>query len=249
MVERIPGGITEDILEYQTCTLLSLLLDFYYSKNKTIVSTEIDQDSYEVGNEKPHYPHNSAIIRPQEGQEYYQGSYKKPDYTINILDEKNELKHVVFTEVKSLIKLNKTNDLKMLDINLIYDSISYAVQINGGNPVFVIAIKGPFIAFYHFDCNVDRLNALGIPNYKGFTPVNQMISREQYLNCPYYIHTHQFVESSYIYHNKYEQELFNMGVLYNKDITFPHIFNLMEPNHDDYVHFMFGVTYTRPGLI
>ena len=88
---------------------------------------------------------------------------------------KNELTQVLFVEVKSLVNSN-FNDI----LDQLYDSILNVVDVQGGSfSTFVIAMKGTKIAIYHFGSYVSLLDELGLPNYRGFTPVNQILTPSQ----------------------------------------------------------------------
>ncbi|WP_431998997.1 hypothetical protein [Streptomyces fungicidicus] len=121
-----------------------------------------------------YYPITSYICTPEVHLDTEFGGHKKPDYTIEKLTN-GKLVKVLFVEVKSLVNSNFNDVLDQL-----YASILNTVDVQGGSfSVFVIAMKGTKIAILHFTSCVGLLDEYGIPNYKGFTPVNYNLTPEQ----------------------------------------------------------------------
>jgi hypothetical protein len=121
-----------------------------------------------------YYPINRYITTPETMLDTGIGTFKKPDYIVETLNSSNKLYNVVYVEVKSLINSN-FNDI----LDQLYDSILYTVDADGGDfSAFIIAMKGTKIAFFHFSSYVSLLEELGIPNYKGFTPLNYILSTD-----------------------------------------------------------------------
>lgn len=104
-------------------------------------------------------------------------SKKRPDYTVEII-KNDEFKPYLYTEVKSLVNSNFNNIMDQL-----YDSILFAVDSSVGDfSVYVIAMKGTKIAFFQFYSYISLLEEYGIPNYKGFVPLTQLISMENFVD-------------------------------------------------------------------
>ena len=121
-----------------------------------------------------YYPISTYIYTPEVHLETGLGGYKKPYYTVEKLTN-NELVKFLYVEVKSLVNSN-FNDI----LDQLYDSILNTVDAEGGSfSVFVIAMKGTKIAILHFSSYVSELEINGIPNYRGFTPVNYILTPEQ----------------------------------------------------------------------
>jgi hypothetical protein len=121
-----------------------------------------------------YYPIQKYITTPELRLTTELGGFKKPDYTVEKISD-GELVKFLYVEVKSLINSN-FNDI----LDQIYDTILNTVDVEGGSfSVFVIAMKGTKIAILHFSSYVSELDINGIPNYKGFTPVNYILTAEQ----------------------------------------------------------------------
>lgn len=210
-----------DTMEHRTSTATCGLLQNYYPLNKNFIFT------------------------PEQSQETVFGTLKKPDYCVEKLVN-NDFVKVVFVEVKSLVNSNFNAILDQL-----YDSILNVVDVEGNTfSAFVIAMKGTKIAIFHLFSYVSLLDELGIPNYNGFTPVNQILTPSQWLEI--YKTEDLMGYSNYVNNFKIPNSdiLAQQGVESTSNIPYPHIFNLLETNnHAGYIHELFIKTYATPGLI
>jgi hypothetical protein len=119
-----------------------------------------------------YFPLQKYTVTPEQVQPI---SGKKPDYSIERLDNNDTLVSHAFVEVKSLINSNFNNIMDQL-----CDSILTSVDCAGGNfSVYVIAMKGIHIAFFQFYSFIPLLDDYGIEHYKGFIPLNQLISARE----------------------------------------------------------------------
>ena len=73
-----------------------------------------------------YYTISKYITTPEQHQVNNIGKFKKPDYAVETLDENNELYHVLYLEVKSLVNSNFNSILDQL-----YDSILDVVDVQG----------------------------------------------------------------------------------------------------------------------
>ena len=192
-----------------------------------------------------YYPIKKYIFTPEVHLETEFGGFKKPDYTVEKLTN-NELVKFLYVEVKSLVN-SKFNDV----LDQLYDSILNTIDEGGGDfSAFVIAMKGTKIAILHFSSCVDLLDELGIPNYKGFTPVNYILTPEQWRATHSVYEYHLYADYLNSFNIPGAETLANQGVENTSRISYPHIFNLLETNnHAGYIHELFQKTYGTPGLI
>jgi hypothetical protein len=172
-------------------------------------------------------------ITPEQTQAF---SNKRPDLSIERLDSNDNLVAHCFVEFKSLVNSNFNNMVDQL-----YDTILPAVD--WGSPTFsafIIAIKGTQIAFFQFYSCIPLLDEYGIVHYKGFIPLNQLIPAYQYMDIN---DTHSLVD--YLkYIKKYSMltnsdELVKLGVKSTEKIPFPHIWDLLNKDHENHVHDLF----------
>lgn len=191
-----------------------------------------------------YYPLNrNFIFTPEQSQETVFGGFKKPDYCVEKW-ENNTFVNVLFVEVKSL-----ENSSFNAILDQLYDTILNIVDVEGGTfSVFVIAMKGTKIAIYNFSSYVSLLDEYNILNYKGFTPVNYMLTYHQWLD----IYSNPSGYSDYVrnFNIPNSSILEQQGVESTDNIPYPHIFNLLETNnHAGYIHELFNKTYSTPGLL
>lgn len=123
----------------------------------------------------------------------------------------------------------------------LYDSILYTVDFAGEDfSVYIIAIKGVKIAFYEFFSYANLLDEYNISNYKGIVPltydipeeefsaINKNSSRADYLRYLTRANVPTDAES-----------LRALGVESTSKVPHPHIWNLLNKDHEGYVHELF----------
>jgi hypothetical protein len=189
-----------------------------------------------------YFPIEKFIITPEQTQII---SGRRPDYSVEKF-ENNELVFHLFVEVKSLINSNFS-----LILDQLHDTILTAVDYTGGSfAVFVVAMKGSKIAFFQFCSYVSLLDEYGITHYNGFIPLNYRIPYEIFQSIN---NTSNLVDYlSYIQrYNLITQEdaLIRLGVEGTKNLPFPHIWDLLNKDHENHVHDLFlHVANNKPGL-
>jgi hypothetical protein len=179
-----------------------------------------------------YFPLSKFTCTPEQIQDL---SNKKPDLSIELLCGENLVPHC-FVELKSVIRSNFGDILDQL-----YDTILNTVDIQDGLfSTFVIAMKGTEIAFFQFYSYVSLLDEYNIVHYKGFIPLNQLISAYPYGDIN---DKHELID--YLkYISKYtmatdSNKLSNLGVKSTHKIPFPHIWNLLNKDHENHVHELF----------
>jgi hypothetical protein len=179
-----------------------------------------------------YFPLSKFTCTPEQIQDL---SNKKPDLSIERLCGENLVPHC-FVELKSVIRSNFGDILDQL-----YDTILNTVDIQDGLfSTFVIAMKGTEIAFFQFYSYVSLLDEYNIVHYKGFIPLNQLISAYPYGDIN---DKHELID--YLkYISKYtmatdSNKLSNLGVKSTHKIPFPHIWNLLNKDHENHVHELF----------
>jgi hypothetical protein len=179
-----------------------------------------------------YFPLSKFTCTPEQIQDL---SNKKPDLSIERLCGENLVPHC-FVELKSVIRSNFGDILDQL-----YDTILNTVDFQDDFfSTFVIAMKGTEIAFFQFYSYVSLLDEYNIVHYKGFIPLNQLISAYPYGDIN---DKHELID--YLkYISKYtmatdSNKLSNLGVKSTHKIPFPHIWNLLNKDHENHVHELF----------
>jgi len=182
-----------------------------------------------------YFPLSKFTCTPEQIQDI---SNRKPDLSIERLCDKNEnLVPHCFVELKSVIRSNFGDILDQL-----HDTILYTVDLQDGGlfSAFVIAMKGTEIAFFQFYSYTSLLDEYNIEHYRGFIPLNKLISAYQYFDIN---DKHSLID--YLkYISKYSMAtntnaLSNLGVKSTPQIPFPHIWNLLNKDHENHVHELF----------
>jgi hypothetical protein len=179
-----------------------------------------------------YFPLSKFTCTPEQIQDL---SNKKPDLSIERLCGENLVPHC-FVELKSVIRSNFGDILDQL-----YDTILNTVDFQDGLfSTFVIAMKGTEIAFFQFYSYISLLDEYNIVHYKGFIPLNQLIPAYPYGDIN---DKHELID--YLkYISKYPMatdanKLSNLGVKSTHQIPFPHIWNLLNKDHENHVHELF----------
>lgn len=183
-----------------------------------------------------YFPLDKFAITPEQTKMV---SRKKPDYSVELVNN-DDFKPYLFAEVKSLVSSNFTAIMDQL-----HDSILFAVDNSVSYySVYAIAMKATKIAFFEFYSFVSLLEDYGIPNYRGFLPLNQLISMESFVDINNYYQSDP-IHKMLRYYSKYwslitdKQKLINMEVDYTEKIPHPHIWDLLNKDHEDHIHNLF----------
>lgn len=183
-----------------------------------------------------YFPLDRFIITPEQILE----SNKRPDFTIEKL-KNDKFYHYAFVEIKSLINSN-FNDI----LDQLHDTILETVDSLGGEYViYVMAMKGSKIAFFVFHSYVGLLEEYDIMNYKGFIPLNYVIPAEKYFNINQeYYNNNNLGLIEYLKHatklNIPGPDILRaQGVESTANIPHPHILDMLNKNHENYVHELF----------
>ena len=182
-----------------------------------------------------YFPINKYITTPEQIQDI---SRKKPDFTVERLENEKLVPHL-FVEIKSLVNSN-FNDI----MDQLHDTILHTVDnhgLSGGSfSVFIIAMKGTKIAFFEFHSFVSLLDEYNIANYKGFIPLGYNIPASEFFSInskatliDYLQHISKVDVPSKV------EVLKALGVEYTSKIKHPHIWDLLNKDHSDYVHNLF----------
>ena len=117
---------------------------------------------------------------------------------------------------------------------------------------FIIAMKGTKIAFYVYHSFSSLLDNYGIENYKGFITLNQLVNKEAFMS--YCENSTSSPTAKERYHNYFKSIAFKtessmlteIGALSTRDITHPHVLDLLNELHREDIHemFMFASKYS-----
>jgi hypothetical protein len=182
-----------------------------------------------------HYFHQDKFaITPEQ----IQPSMKRPDFSVERLENQDKLIPHLFMEIKGLINSN-FNDI----LDQLHDTVLETVDSMGADnrfTVFVIAMKGAKIAFFVFHSCVSLLDEYNIPNYKGFIPLGHFIPAFEFFDINQnasLIDYLKHINKVDVPYNK--QELLDLGVESTSKIKHPHIWDLLNEKHENYVHNLF----------
>ena len=189
-----------------------------------------------------YFPLDQFTSTPEQIQDI---SRKRPDFSIERLQGENLVPHA-FVEIKSLVNSNFNNIMDQL-----YDTILNTVDIEGGSfSVFVIAMKASKIAFFQFYSYSSMLDEYNITHYRGFIPLNQLIPAFEYMDINGTDNLIDYLK----YLKKYpvlsnSGKLSNLGVESTDKIPFPHIWDVLNEDHENHVHELFmNMANNIPGL-
>jgi hypothetical protein len=189
-----------------------------------------------------YFPQDRYAITPEQ----IQISNRKPDLSVELLNDNDELVPHVFVELKSLVNSN-FNDI----MDQLYDTVLETVDTGDTDfAVYVIAMKGAKIAMFEFHSYVSLLDEYNIMNYKGFIPMTYRMPGESFFEI-----NHEQGNSNLINFLKYRCEfsdskshLETLGVESTSKIKYPHILDLLNKDHEGYVHDLFKrMAENKPG--
>jgi hypothetical protein len=217
-MHRVHAGNTN---EHRTGTVASGLLNNYYPKDKYITTPE-----------------------------QIQLSNKRPDFTVERVEGDELIPHL-FVEVKSLINSNFNDILDQLSETILETVASMGIENNLA--IFVIAMKGTKIAFYEYHSYVCLLDEFAIPNYKGFIPLGFNIPYKEFneINYEYIAKNPNSGIAEYGKHifkvnvPSIREKLLELKVESTSKLDHPHIWDLLNKEHENYVHELFMHTVNK----
>jgi hypothetical protein len=178
--------------------------------------------------------------------EQIQISNKRPDLSVELLTDDGKFVPHTFVEMKSLVNKNFDDMLDQLS-----DTILETVDLGETDYcVYVLAMKGTRIAILEYHSYASLLDEYNILNYKGFVPATYRMSAESYFD----INQAQGISNLIKFlHYKLEftpskSELEALGLKSSPKLPYPYILDLLNKDHENYVHDLFKKMATRkPG--
>jgi hypothetical protein len=170
---------------------------------------------------------------------------KKPDFSIEKFNQSNgTFSPHCFMELKSLVNSNFDNIVTQLHETLFVAVAEYG-DLTGNYSVFMIGMKGAKIAFYTYHSFSNLLDDFGIRNHEGFIPLNYLIPERNFYEFYENLNAYPLRESIYyrmVNSLNFETDpikLRELGVESTKQITHPHVFDLLNERHREHIHNMF----------
>lgn len=193
-----------------------------------------------------YFPNEKYIITPEQ----IQLSNKRPDFTVERLEGDKLVPHL-FVEIKSSINSNFCDILDQLSDAILQTVDSLGIENNLS--IFAIALKGTKIAFYEYHSYVCLLAEHDIPNYKGFIPLGYIIPTPEYsdINSDFFNKNPKEFFIEYLRHitkvdvPHLKEKLLELKVESTPKINHPHIWDLLNKDHEDHVHNLFMHTANK----
>ncbi len=181
-----------------------------------------------------YFPLNKYKTTPEQIQAM---SRRRPDFSVERLENDEKFIPHLFVERKSLVNSN-FNDI----MDQLYGTVLETLDIGDSDfSVFIIAMKGTKIAFFEFHSFVSLLDEYGINNYKGFVPLTYRMEGESFFGI-----NNDWGVTNLIKYPRYRSELDipidvlnRLGVQSTTKIPHPHIWDLLNKDHENYIHELF----------
>jgi len=130
----------------------------------------------------------------------------------------------------------------------------YVDSMGENYTVYIIIIKGTYIAFFEYFSIASLLEANDIENYEGFIPLQKIFTYKEFLDINSnstpgdYLQYLQDKNALNLSISTNVDHLRSIGVEGNNLFQHPHILNLLNQQHEDHVHNLFQtIAQNKPG--
>ena len=189
-----------------------------------------------------YFPQERFAITPEQ----IQVSNKRPDLAVERLTDDGKFVPHLFVELKGLVNKN---------FNDILDQLSETIleTVDLGNTdfcVFVMAMKGTQIALLEYHSYASLLDEYNILNYKGFVPMTYNMPGDSFFEINHERGIGNLIEFLYykLDFSPSKSDLDTLGLKSSSKLPYPHILDLLNKDHENYVHALFKKMATcKPG--